>query len=88
MYTTQHTDGTHLSQEDRAIAQVIHKNYSTVCRELLRNTERDGAYNAERAQKKCRVRRNWNWELGISPNKPHFVWHNIPHAPHEPYRYR
>lgn len=71
MYTTQHTDGTHLSQEDRAviaalrnsgatlraIAQVIHKHYSTVCRELLRNTERDGAYNAERAQKKCRVRR-------------------------------
>lgn len=71
MYTTQHTDHTHLSQEDRAviealrnggatlraIAQVIHKHYSTVCRELLRNTERDGVYDTTRAHKRCGVRR-------------------------------
>lgn len=71
MYTRQHTDRTHLSQEERvviealrnsgttlrAIAQVINKHYSTVCRELLRNTERDGTYDAVRAHKKCAVRR-------------------------------
>lgn len=71
MYTTQHTDRTHLSQEDRAviaalrgggatlraIAQVIHKHYATVCRELLRNSEREGAYDAARAHKRCRMRR-------------------------------
>jgi len=71
MYTTQHTDRTHLSQEDRAviaalrrsgetlraIAEVIHKHYSTVCRELLRNTERSETYDALLAHKRCRVRR-------------------------------
>lgn len=71
MYTTQHTDRSHLSQDDRAviaalrnngatlraIAQVIHKHYATVCRELLRNAEHSGVYDAPRAHKRCVLRR-------------------------------
>lgn len=71
MYTTQHTDRTHLSQDDRAviealhssgatlraIALVIHKHYATVCRELIRNSTQGGAYDAHYAQKRCGARR-------------------------------
>lgn len=89
MYKTQHTDRTHLSQEDRAviaalrnsgatlraIARVIHKHYSTVCRELLRNTERDGVYDAARAHKKCRVRRvNAKYGTRKIENNPTLAW--------------
>lgn len=71
MYTTQHTDRSHLSQEDRAviealhkqgatlrdIAEVIQRHYSTVCRELTRNRDGSGTYHARYAQKKSTLRR-------------------------------
>lgn len=71
MCTTQHTHRTHLSQEDRAviealhangetlraIAAVIHKHYSTVCRELERNRNTSGLYTARHAHKACARRR-------------------------------
>ncbi len=70
MCNTQHTVRSHLSQEDRvvlealhgehatlrAIARVIHKHYSTVSRELSRNTS-GTPYTAKHAQKKCISRR-------------------------------
>lgn len=71
MYTTQHTDHTHLSQEHRAVIEALHvqgatlrsiaesiqKHYSTVCRELVRNCDPDGIYVARHAQKKHQARR-------------------------------
>jgi transposase, IS30 family len=73
MYTSQHTDRTHLSQDDRAviealhmqgatlrdIAQVIHHHYSTICRELERNSDGNGTYIARSAQKKSVARRRF-----------------------------
>lgn len=71
MYKTQHTDCSHLSQEDRAviealhtqgatlraIAGAIHRHYSTISRELLRNSDANGIYRSRHAQKKCVLRR-------------------------------
>jgi len=71
MCTTQHTERSHLSQDDRAvietlrregatlrdIAEYIHKHYSTVSRELTRNSDALGIYTARHAQKKSVTRR-------------------------------
>lgn len=71
MYKTQHTDRSHLSQEDRAviealraqgatlrvIAHIIHKHHTTVCRELARNCDANGMYVARHAEKKHHARR-------------------------------
>lgn len=67
----QHTKGTHLTQEKRgviaalkgqgstlrAIAIVIEVHYSTVSRELSRNSGSTGSYTAKSAQKTCDLRR-------------------------------
>lgn len=71
MCTRQHTERSHLSQEDRAviealcaqgatlrtIAECIHAHYSTVSRELARNSDAAGLYTARHAHKKCTKRR-------------------------------
>lgn len=71
MCITQHTDRAHLSQDDRvviealhvqgatlrAIAGAIHKHYSSVCREIARNSDGSGIYTAHHAEKKSRTRR-------------------------------
>lgn len=71
MCTSQHTDRPHLSQEDRAVIEALHKqgatfryiaeiiqhHYSTVCRELQRNRDGSGTYVARYAQKKSLARR-------------------------------
>lgn len=72
MYKTQHTDRAHLSQEDRAVIEALHaqgmplrtiaeairKHYSTVSRELSRNSDPNGVYLLRHAQKKCVARRH------------------------------
>lgn len=71
MCTTQHTAHSHLSQEDRVviealraqgatlrtIATCIYKHYSTVSREVMRNSDSAGVYTSQRAQKMCAKRR-------------------------------
>jgi IS30 family transposase len=71
MCIAQHTGRSHLSQEDRAvievlrtqgvtlraIAEIIQRHYSTVSRELVRNRDAHGAYTARYAQKKYLARR-------------------------------
>ena len=71
MYTRQHTDRSHLSQENRAVIEALHtqgvplrtiaeaiqKHYSTISRELLRNSDTNGIYASRHAQKKCMLRR-------------------------------
>lgn len=71
MCTKQYTVRTHLSQEDRAvievmrregatlraIAAIVHRHYSTMSRELSRNSDSSGIYMARYAQRKCALRR-------------------------------
>ena len=71
MCPTQHTKHSHLTQEKRvviealmsqgntirAVAMVINVHYSTVSRELSRNSGLSGLYTAKSAQKACRLRR-------------------------------
>jgi IS30 family transposase len=71
MCPTQHTKHSHLTQEKRAViealmsqgntiravAVTINVHYSTVSRELSRNSRLSGSYTAKSAQKACRLRR-------------------------------